>query len=399
MRIAIVTESFFPYINGVTNTLRHLVRHYRATGVIADVSDLLILAPGHPTAAAAATLPPEFADVPIRYFPARRIPRITSLPVALPSARLITTLRRFRPDIIHLASPFSLGASAALAGRLLGIPTLAVYQTDIPGYTGVYRLGALGSPAWAATWLIHRLATRTLAPSRATMAALAAHHIPRVHYWPRGVDTTTFTPDARSPQLAHTLSPDGAPIVAAVGRLAPEKALHHLASLNTTRTHLVIIGDGPDRGRLETLLPTATFTGHLTGHALAQAIATADIVVHPGPHDTFGQTIQEALACGVPVIAAAAGGPLDLIRPLGHDPDPYRHITGLSPTPPRFASGGPTGILLDPDTFGRDLPAAVEHVMAAPGQLRCHTRQSVSGQSWEQLAQMMVGHYRELLAG
>ena len=136
------------------------------------------------------------------------------------------------------------------------------------------------------------------------MENLTAHRIPRVHKWARGVDITGFAPSARDARLRAAWSPEGKPIVGFVGRLAPEKHVERLAAL-TGRDDLqvVIVGDGVDRKKLETELPSAVFTGALYGEELATAYASMDIFVHPGEHETFCQAVQEAMASGLPVIA------------------------------------------------------------------------------------------------
>ena len=148
---------------------------------------------------------------------------------------------------------------------------------------------------------------------------LSAHRIPRVHKWARGVDITGFAPSARDERLRPAWSPDGKPIVGFVGRLAPEKHVERLAALAARNDlQLVIVGDGVDRQKLESLLPTAVFTGALYGEELAAAYASMDVFVHPGEHETFCQAVQEAMASGLPVIAPNVGGPRDLVAPVPH---------------------------------------------------------------------------------
>ena len=153
------------------------------------------------------------------------------------------------------------------------------------------------------------------------MENLAAHRIPRVHKWARGVDVTGFAPSARDDAPAAAVVPDGKPIVGFVGRLAPEKHVERLAALaDRDDLQLVIVGDGVDRDKLETALPSAVFTGALYGEELAAAYASMDVFVHPGEHETFCQAVQEAMASGLPVIAPDAGGPRDLVAPYADGP-------------------------------------------------------------------------------
>ena len=159
-------------------------------------------------------------------------PKVTSLPLGVPRPRMVSVLRGFDPDVVHLASPALLGYGGLHAARYLGVPTVAVFQTDVAGFARELRHRVSPSrAAWAWTRHLHSRADRTLAPSTAAMENLAAHRIPRVHKWARGVDIAGFAPSARDEQLRARWSPDGKPIVGFVGRLAPEKHVERLAVL------------------------------------------------------------------------------------------------------------------------------------------------------------------------
>ncbi|MGH3336186.1 MAG: glycosyltransferase, partial [Nocardioides sp.] len=222
--------------------------------------------------------------------------------------------------VVHLASPIALGWLGLRAARRLGIPTVAIYQTDIPGYLRQYNLpGEATCARWVAR--IHRRSTRTLVPSRSAHAQLEALGVPNLHVWGRGVDLDLFGPRHRDRDLhdawARVGKRNGDQIVVGyVGRLAAEKQVRRLRELaDVPGIRLVVIGDGPEMGWLKKKLPVAKFTGTLTGVELATAFASLDVFVHTGQNETFCQTIQEAQASGVPVVAPAKGGPLDLIHP------------------------------------------------------------------------------------
>lgn len=159
-----------------------------------------------------------------------------------------------------------------------------------------------------------------------------------------------------------------------VGRLAPEKQVEDLAALaGIPGTRLVIVGDGPSRPTLEPLLPDAVFTGHLSGTALAETVASFDVFVHPGESETFGQTLQEALASGVPVVATGVGGPVDLVR---------SSIDGWLYRPGDLA----------------DLRGRVEDLVGDESKRRAFAaaaRASVRDRTWEALGQQLLGHYEE----
>jgi phosphatidylinositol alpha 1,6-mannosyltransferase len=222
--------------------------------------------------------------------------------------------------------------------------------------------------------MVHKRVDRTLAPSTAAMENLAAHRIPRLYKWARGVDIAGFAPSARDEELRRRWSPKGKPVVGFVGRLAPEKHVERLAVLAKREDlQLVIVGDGVDRAKLESALPTAVFTGALYGEELATAYASMDVFVHPGEHETFCQAVQEAMASGLPVIAPDAGGPRDLVAPMH------------------------TGLLLPVAEFESRLPTSVDHLLAERQRYSTAARRSVLGRTWPAICDELIGHYEAVL--
>jgi phosphatidylinositol alpha 1,6-mannosyltransferase len=368
VRVAIVAESFLPHVNGVSNSVVRILEHLRRTG-----HEALIVAPDAPPGQPSADR--IYDGVRVHRAPSRMFPKITSLPLGVPLPRMLRVLRGFEPDVVHLASPALLGYGGVQAARRLGVPTVAVFQTDVAGFAAAYGIGRLSRAAWAWTRHLHSLADRTLAPSTSAMEDLAAHGIPRVYRWARGVDLTNFVPSARDEALRRRWSPDGKPIVGFVGRLAPEKHVERLAVLTRNDAiQLVIVGDGIDRAKLQSMMPTAIFTGALYGDDLVASYASMDIFVHPGEHETFCQTVQEALASGLPVIAPDFGGPRDLVTPCR------------------------TGLLLPVDEFEARLPTAVAHLVDERPRYTVAARRSVLHRSWPAICDELLGHYEAVLS-
>ncbi|HZQ33253.1 MAG TPA: glycosyltransferase, partial [Mycobacterium sp.] len=263
MRVAIVAESFLPNVNGVTNSVVRILEHLNRTG-----HDAIVIAPDNPRPQERAATAHD--GVPVHRMPSRMFPKVTSLPLSVPRPRIAGILRDFDPDVVHLASPAMLGYGGLQAARFLGMPTVAVFQTDVPGFAESYGVGVATRAAWAWFRHLHRHADRTLAPSSSAIENLTAHGIPRVHLWARGVDIAGFAPSARDDALRRRWSPDGKPIVGFVGRLAPEKHVERLRALNDD-VRVVVVGGGVDRPKLEKLLPAALFTGALYGPQLHAA--------------------------------------------------------------------------------------------------------------------------------
>ncbi|MBE8517622.1 glycosyltransferase family 1 protein [Amycolatopsis sp. H6(2020)] len=361
MRVAIVTESFLPQVNGVTNSVLRVVEHLRERA-----HDVLIIAPGPG--------PDSYRGAPVIRIPALDVPGVSSLPIGLPTRTVLNALAAFGPDVVHLASPFVVGARGLAAARRLRVPSIAVYQTDIAGFAAAYGFGIAARAAWRWVRRLHSRADRTLAPSSDSVEQLRLHGVPRVHRWARGVDIERFSPAHADPALRAELAPDGELLVGFVGRLAPEKEVDRLAALaGMPGVRVVVVGDGPELGSLREQLPNAAFLGAKYGDDLSKAYASLDVFVHTGPHETFCQAVQEAMASGLPVLAPDAGGPKDLVLP------------------------GRTGYLLpaDREQFG---PALVEKVdalrdAALRARLGEKARKVVLGRTWPAVCHELVGHY------
>ncbi|WDZ87133.1 glycosyltransferase family 4 protein [Micromonospora cathayae] len=370
MRIAIVTESFPPDVNGVAHSVARVAEHLVARG-----HEPMVVAPA-PSGGHGRRLVDDL-PYPVVRIPSVPMPRYRSFRLGLPGNRLADTLLSFAPDVVHLASPFVLGARAATLAARHRLPSVAVYQTDVAAYARAYQVGWGEVAAWRRLREIHNSAGRTLAPSTRAAADLIAHGVERIWLWRRGVDADLFHPDRRDPGIRRRLAPNGEVLVGYVGRLAPEKRVELLAATcRLPGVRVVVVGDGPARRELARTLPGAVFLGTRHGEELARLYASLDVFAHTGPHETFGQTVQEALASGVPVVAPAAGGPVDLVQ-----------------------SGG-TGLLVPPGD-GAALAAAVADLAADPQRRRAYGaagRRAVGRRSWTVIGDELIGHYRAVRA-
>ena len=360
--MAIVAECFLPEVNGVTNSVLRMLEHFERQG-----HQALVIAPGDG--------PTRYGAAPVERVPAVRCPFYKSLPVGVPTGQVKTVLARFRPDVVHLAAPVMLGAAGVRAARSLSVPSVAVYQTDLAGFARRYGAGALSPLVWRWLRWVHQQADLTLAPSSHAVWELRGHGIGPVACWSRGVDLDRFNGRHRSELLRRRLAPNGEVVIGYVGRLAKEKQvhlLHHLANLPGTR--LLVVGDGPARPELERQLKNAVFVGFQSGASLSQLVASLDVFVHTGADETFCQSIQEALASGVPVVAPASGGPVDLVR---HGDNGWLFPVGK----PALLRGAVEVLVADP---------ALRRAMAT------RSRASVKHRTWEALGNELLDHYREV---
>ena len=362
MRVAIVTESFLPQINGVTNSVLRVCEELRRQG-----HEALVIAPG--------SGPTEWAGATVVRTPSMPMPGYREFRLALRFREMTATLREFAPHVVHLASPALLGAQGAAAARRLGVPSVAVYQTDLAGFARRYHLECAQETVWRRLRKVHDAAARTLAPSWHAVRQLQENGVGRVARWARGVDLERFHPGRRDTSVRGTLAPGGELIVGYVGRLAHEKELSLLADVQSIPgSRLVIVGDGPQRRQLQARLPSATFLGLQSGTQLAATFASLDVFVHTGSHETFCQAAQEALASGVPVVAPDAGGLLDFVT---HQSNGLLFESGCR----EAVTNAVRDLVDDPWTRTR---------------LALNARASVQGRSWEVIGRELTTHYREV---
>lgn len=361
MRVAVVTESFLPSLNGVTTSVLRVLDEFAARGI-----EALVVCPA--------------AGAPARYAGHRVVehPAIAyrDFPVGIPTLALTRELADFAPDVVHVASPFLLGARAIASAGRLGVPSVAVYQTDVARFAARYGIRGARALAWKVIRQIHAGADLTLAPSSSALDDLAAAGIERTALWGRGVQSDRFHPRMRSSPYAREVRSglvDGEALVGYIGRVSPEKRVERLAALAPiAAAHLVVGGYGPSSARVASALGSrARMLGRLDGERLPAVFAALDVFVHTGTEETFGQTVQEAQASGTAVVAPHAGGPTDLIE------------------------HGVDGLLYAPESDS-DLRRQVERLVRDPA-LRSRLgeagRRRVLNRTWSALTDELLAHY------
>lgn len=313
MKIALVTETFPPEVNGVAMTLHRLV-----SGIARRGHQIEVVRPRQSTKERSHD-DGEFAEVicaglPIFFY--------KGLHIGLPARhRLLKRWRAAPPDIIHIATEGPLGVSAAKAGRALGIPVLSSFHTNFHAYGNYYGVGLLMRLFLAYMRRFHNKTRATFVPSEDLRQKLSDDGFHNLKILGRGVSTRLFNPNRRDPELRRQWGvADDQPVAIYVGRIASEKniPLTIEAFLEMREIlpalKLVLVGDGPERPRLETAHPEFIFAGMQHGEALARHYASGDIFLFASITETFGNVVTEAMASGLAVLAYDYAAPAKYIR-------------------------------------------------------------------------------------
>lgn len=368
LRIAIVTETFLPKIDGIVTRLCHTLRHLRAMG-----HTVLVVAPRGVQ---------EFEGTPVHGVSGFPFPLYPELKMALPRPSVGRALKAFRPDIVHAVNPAVLGVSAFFTSSSNRLPLIVSYHTHLPKYLRFYHLGFLEPVLWRCISATYNRGDLTLVTSQAMQTELEARGVQRVDVWRRGVDTELFHPDKATPDMRRRLT-DGHPedrLFVYIGRLSAEKEIERcrdvLEALPGAR--LALVGEGPHRKKLEEhFAGTRTyFAGFMQGEELAAAFASADAFYLPSRTETLGLVLLESMAAGCPVVTPRAGGTADVVQ------------------------HGITGYLYDATEPGEAVAAIktlfydAEHRAAMSRNARADAEQW----SWAAATQQLVRYYRGVLA-
>lgn len=302
MRVAVVTETYPPEVNGVAMTIGRLV-----SGLQQRNHQVQLIRPRQSATDSPAN-GKNFEEVLQR---GMTIPRYDGLKMGLPAkAALVRLWTLKRPDIVHIATEGPLGWSALAAAQKLKIPVSADFHTNFHVYSKHYGFGWLRKPIIAYLRKFHNKARCTMVPTQGILKELAESGYENLLVVQRGVDTTLFSPARRSPELRRAWGvEDDAPVAVYVGRVAPEKNLPLVISTfdqmrrKEPRARLVLVGDGPERAALQAQRPDLIFAGMRTGEDLATHYASGDIFLFPSTSETYGNVTMEAMASGLAVVA------------------------------------------------------------------------------------------------
>lgn len=372
MRVSLVTETYFPQVNGVSRTLGQLVRYLTERG---DEVQLIHPHYGQP--------PIEGNHVLVRSCP---LPFYKELHLPMPPfGKVKRAIDAFRPDVVHIATEATLGLTLLRYCLAHEIPAVSSFHTNFDQYSAHYRVGFLSGMIWRYLRWFHNRTLETYVPSRATIADLQARGFERLVLWPRGVDSKIFRPDRPGRDRVRGelgFNPEDV-VVTYVSRIAAEKNVDylaealHLVAQSRPKARFLFVGDGPERPSLEARMgPHARFVGYRTGEDLADHYAAGDLFAFSSLTETFGNVVLEAMASGLPVVALKAGGVGEIIRP------------------------GETGKLVEPDQPAEVFAEVVSRLVEDNGrrkELAAGALAYARSQSWDEIMEGLRKHYEQAI--
>ena len=313
LRIAVVTETWPPEVNGVAMTLAKLVQ-----GLSHRNHDVQLIRPRQ-TKTESPMNDSTLEEVLMRGMP---IPRYPELKLGLPSKKtLVKTWTLRRPDVVHIATEGPLGWSALQAAKVLKLPVTSDFRTNFQSYSKHYGVGWLRKPIVAYLRKFHNATACTMVPTRELMRTLGQNGFSNLKVVSRGVDTKLFNMSKRDTSLRSSWGADDkTTVLISVGRMAPEKNLDQVLKIHEALKYkgkefkLVMVGDGPLKEQFQQRYPEIIFPGMLSQSNLATYYASSDLFVFPSQTETFGNVTLEALASGIPVLAFDCAAARDWVQ-------------------------------------------------------------------------------------
>ena len=313
LRIAVVTETWPPEVNGVAMTLAKLVQ-----GLSHRNHDVQLIRPRQ-TKSESPLNDASLEEVLMRGMP---IPRYPELKLGLPSKKtLVKTWTLRRPDVVHIATEGPLGWSALQAAKVLKLPVTSDFRTNFQSYSKHYGVGWLRKPIVAYLRKFHNATACTMVPTRELKRTLSENGFANLKVVSRGVDTKLFNMSNRDSSLRSSWgATDNTKVLISVGRMAPEKNLdqvlktYEALKLTGQSFKLVMVGDGPLKEQFQKRYPEIIFPGMLSQSNLAAYYASSDLFIFPSQTETFGNVTLEALASGIPVLAFDCAAARDWVQ-------------------------------------------------------------------------------------
>lgn len=329
MKIAFFTDTFFPQINGVTNTFHYLSNYLEKKGI-----DHIFIAPDYDTEQY------DSGEIPVYRFKGITPSIYPECRLVFPQySKVIEILSTFKPDLVHIATELGIGYCGLRASRELGLPVVMSYHTNYDKYLEYYNLIYLSKPIWSYVRWFHSFASVNLCPSYNTIRELTQRGFQGLDIWTRGIDMNAFSPTHYSDSVRDELGGRNKTVFLYVGRIAKEKGLDTLAAsiLKVNEKYkddimFVFTGDGPYLEELVSMnIENMVFTGPKRGKALAEIYASCDAFVFPSGTETFGNVMLEAMASGLPGICVDSGGITDFtVHGENTCVCKYRDVSGLS---------------------------------------------------------------------
>jgi phosphatidylinositol alpha 1,6-mannosyltransferase len=382
-RVLFCTDTYAPQMNGVSVVTARSIRGLSERGWRCEV-----VAPRYPRSAHVRGLERTGFESRVTSLPSAPMPGYRDIRLVAPAYRAVAdAIDRFRPDLVHCQTEFMVGRLGQVAAARRGIDLVSSYHTDFGRYAEAYGAPFLRRPVTEYLARFHRRSRRVFTPSAAARADLVAMGVRTATVWGRGVDSTVFSPTRRSPEARDRLGLGSRFTFVHVGRFAAEKNVelvleaYRRASASVPRgvMRLVLAGTGPREAALRSAASEGvTFLGHLDrATALPELYANADAFVFASTTETLGLVVLEAMASGIPVIAAPAGGVRDHLR---HEDNGLAYPPG------------------DADA----LAAAMKFLASEPRyamELGARARQTAEHLTWESELDRLDAAYRAVLAG